>query len=290
MLRQFVRFDSPVTLISLAAFTVASALLVYHVIPIVQPITGQVTAQVLQPTPSSAPVIYSPNGPIGNWSLAFDDEFDGTKLDTAKWVDASTAESDAGHGNLDNGQLEWNQAANCAVGNGVLALTAKRQQHTSAAGNHYYWTSCLLTTAPSYAFQYGYIEERSQLPTVQGFWPAFWTWQAPGVNSWLETDVYGYYSDNRDALYLTQHNGSSYNCQAYKPPFDPSTGFHTYGADIEAGGTTWYIDGLAICHTHVTSGGMTNLITNLAVYAAIPPPDSIESATQQIDYIRAWQH
>ena len=28
----------------------------------------------------------------------------------------------------------------------------------------------------------------------RGFWPAFWTWQAPGVDRYIETDVYEFYS------------------------------------------------------------------------------------------------
>ncbi len=89
-----------------------------------------------------------------------------------------------------------------------LVMTAKREQVTSPSGNRYDWTSCLITTARSYNFQYGYIEERSILPAQRGFWPAFWTWQARGVDQHTETDVYEYYSDNRQRLYATQYSGA----------------------------------------------------------------------------------
>ena len=74
---------------------------------------------------------------------------------------------------------------------------ATREAITSPSGERYDWTSCLISSTPSYAFQYGYIEERAVLPAQRGFWPAFWTWQAAGVDRHIETDVYEFYSADR---------------------------------------------------------------------------------------------
>ena len=229
-----------------------------------------------------------PEGQEGGWEMAFSDEFDGTSLDTSRWADHSSAEPDQGRGNLDNQQLEWNQAANCQVSAGALVMTAKREQVTSPSGNRYDWTSCLITSARSYNFQYGYIEERSILPAQRGFWPAFWTWQARGVDQHTETDVYEYYSDNRQRLYATQYSGRQGRCD-WRPSFDPTEDWHTYGAAIEASGTTWYADGVQVCHTDATSGGQTSIITNLAVYSQIPPDAATTGATKRVDYVRAWK-
>jgi hypothetical protein len=57
---------------------------------------------------------------------------------------------------------------------------------------------------------------------------------------------------------------------------------------IESTGTTWYADGARVCHTAATSDGQTNIISNLAVYATIPPAATTTSATKHVDYIRAW--
>jgi hypothetical protein len=57
---------------------------------------------------------------------------------------------------------------------------------------------------------------------------------------------------------------------------------------IEPTGTTWYADGAKVCHTTATSDGQTNIISNLAVYATIPPAATTTSATKHVDYIRAW--
>jgi beta-glucanase (GH16 family) len=247
------------------------------------PAAGSVAA-----APDVADVPPLPAGQEGGWEMAFSDEFDGSSLDASRWADHSSAEPDEGRGNLGNQQLEWNQAANCQVSGGALVMTAKRETVTSAQGNRYEWTSCLITTARSYTFQYGYLEERAILPGPRGFWPAFWTWPARGVEQHTETDVYEFYSDNHERLYVTQYSGAGGRCD-WKPPFDPAQNWHVYGVAIEPAGTMWYVDGAEICHTGATSDAQAAVISNLAVYSKIPPDASTSAATKRVDYIRAWK-
>jgi beta-glucanase (GH16 family) len=228
-----------------------------------------------------------PVGHRGGWDLVFRDEFGGTTLDPSRWADRSSAEPDDGRGNLGNQQLEWNRAANCQVAGGELRMTARREQVTSPAGVRYDWTSCLITSTPSYSFRYGYIEERAVLPAARGFWPAFWTWQARGADSDTETDVYEFYSDNRRRLYSSQRSGGGGAC-AWEPSFDPTAGWHTYGAAITPSGTIWYADGVEVCRTAATADAPTNIISNLAVYARVPPDEATAEATKRVDYVRAW--
>ena len=248
-------------------------------------------APVPAPTPVPLPVPAQPYpaGASGAWAAGFADEFNGTSVDWAKWADSSTAEADGGHGNKGNQQLEWNQAGNCSAGNGALTITAKPDSITSPSGVHYDWSSCLLTSSPSYAFQYGFVETRAKFPAARGFWPAFWTWQTAGSNTWIETDVFEYYSDNRTRLYLTQHAGAGGGCTLANLAFDPTTDFHVYGADIKPiGGTDFYIDGTRVCTAAGTSTGPTNLVLDMFVYAQIPPSPGMV-ASMQVDYVRAWR-
>ena len=247
--------------------------------------TSSTSTAASAPAPDAAPM---PLGPTGAWTLRFRDEFEGPSVDWSKWADTSSAEADEGRGNKGNQQLEWNVGRNCSVAGGVLAMTAKRERHTSRGGVTYDWTSCLLASSPSYAFQYGYIETRSKLPAAKGFWPAFWTWQAAGVDRWIETDVYEFYSDNHQRLYLTQHSGAGGGCQI-RPASDPSSGYHVYGADIKPDGTDFYIDGRKACSIPGTSTGSTNILLDHFVYARIPPDASTTSARHEVDYVRAWQ-
>jgi beta-glucanase (GH16 family) len=232
----------------------------------------------------------APPGPTGQgdgWELVFSDEFEDGSLDLSRWADHSGAEADHGRGNYDNDQLEWNRADNCLVSGGELTMSARRQEVTSPSGTRYGWTSCLLSSAPSYAFQYGFIEERAVLPAQAGFWPAFWTWQAAGVDRHVETDVYEVYTADRGELHLTQHSAGQGSCQ-WRPRFDPAADWHTYAAAIEPSGTVWYVDGVEVCRTEATSDAMTNIVSNLAVHAKEPPAAQTTAAVKRVDYVRAW--
>jgi hypothetical protein len=249
------------------------------------PGTPSPTGTATSPSTGGNPV---PLGVGGAWTYKFGDDFTGPIAWGSRWADSSSAEGDNGHGNMGNQQLEWNHAANCSTSNGILTMLARPDSITSPSGQHYNWSSCLLSSSPSYAFRYGYLEIRAQLPGPRGFWPAFWTWQAAGNNQWTETDVYEFYSDNHSRLYLTQHSGSG-GGTVYSMPFDPTTGFHTYGADIEPDGTRFYVDGRLVCTASGTSTGMTNIIVDNFVYSVIPPAPGT-SAAMLVDYVRAWQH
>ncbi|MFI6596627.1 family 16 glycosylhydrolase [Nonomuraea sp. NPDC050536] len=235
----------------------------------------------------------TPKGPDGSWRLMFDDGFDGSSIDQSKWQFRSSAEADwsgtpFGTGNSGNQQLEFDQPGNCSVAGGALTITAKPDDITSQSGQHYNWSSCLITSTGQngYAFRYGYIEIKAQLPSARGFWPAFWTWQAAGNRQYTETDVFEFFSDNHTRLYLSQHSGPDDGC-VYTPPFDPTAGMHVYGADIHEHGTDFYVDGRPVCHVRGTSTGMTNVIVDNFVYSEIPPaPHSV--GRMSVDYVRAW--
>ena len=127
------------------------------------------------------------------------------------------------------------------------------------------------------------------MPSPQGFWPAFWTFQPPGANYYVETDVYEFYSNNHFLMNLTQHGGTGGGCQNFNLGYDATLAYHTYGADIESTGTTWYFDGNKVCQTTSTSNNLGAVITNLAVYSTIPPASTTTTATKKVDYIRVWQ-
>jgi hypothetical protein len=44
-----------------------------------------------------------------------------------------------------------------------------------------------------------------------------------------------------------------------------------------------------VCHTPATSDGVTNIVSNLAVFAQVPPAEATTEAVKRVDYIRAWQ-
>lgn len=240
------------------------------------------------PEPSTDP---QPVGPVGSFPLAFRDEFTGTAVNWSRWQDTSHAESDGGHGNPGNQQLEWNHAANCSVSNGTLKETAKPDRIVSPnTGRVYNWSSCQIASTPSYSFRYGTIEMRAKLPASQGFWTALWTWQVPGYNVWNEIDVFENYSNDHNWLSMSSHAGAGGNCTlANATTADLSAGMHTYTADIRATGTRFYLDGRQTCSVAGTHTGLSNILVSNFVYnhpTLSPAPGSI--GVLEVDYVRAW--
>jgi beta-glucanase (GH16 family) len=240
------------------------------------------------PPPSSSPE--SPPAP-GDWNLVFQDEFEGNSVDRSKWSHQSSSLRDNGQGNSgQNQQLEYNRPQNCEVRDGKLIQTAKRENFTSPSGHRYGWTGCMMNSSPGFTFTYGYIEERSKMPPANtGMWPAFWTWQQPGGNSQQEIDVYEYWSSwqgRQDQFLATTHpwGGGSFVGYGNSSPQE----FNTYGADIRPDGVTWYLNGREVHRTSNRPSQPMNLITNIAVWQDIPPPSSLNSATKEVEYIRAW--
>jgi beta-glucanase (GH16 family) len=256
------------------------------------------------PTAQVTPTASTGSGPVGqtgNWKLLFHDEFDGASLDTSKWTTCyfnfRVGTNACSH---DQGELELYQPQNVSVSNGVLSLTAQKQQ---ASGFSY--TSGMISSGPAcdgcasrFTFTYGSMEMRAKIPAGQGLWPAFWT--LPADLSWPpEIDVFEILGNAPHEINLTYHwpNGTGDGAQkgnAWDGP-DFSAGWHTYAVDWEPGSLTWYVDGVErFRYTGVTVVSKPMyLVANLAVGGDWPgPPDASTSfpAVYQIDFIRVWQH
>src|SRR3954464_14790123 len=126
-----------------------------------------------------------------------------------------------------------------SLSNGVLDITAAPGSNPLNLP----YTSGLITTAKSFAQQYGFFEVRAQLPAGQGFWPAFWLLPASGA--WPpEIDVFEVLGDNPTTAYATVHSTVAGNT-TFKVNYLPdlSAGFHTYGLSWQADMIRWYVDG-----------------------------------------------
>jgi beta-glucanase (GH16 family) len=200
-------------------------------------------------------------------------------------------------------ELELYQPANVTVNNGILSLTAQKQDVT-VSGQTFHYTSGMISTGPAdgnsspkFSFQYGYMEMRAWIPAGKGLWPAFWTLAADGSYP-PEIDVFEILGDQTAVDNMNYHypNGSSDEGadtgSTWNGP-DFSTGWHTFAVDWEPGSLTWYVDGVARFQTtsNVTSKPQY-LIANLAVGGSWPGnPDATTPfpSALQIDYIRVWQ-
>jgi beta-glucanase (GH16 family) len=99
--------------------------------------------------------------PYGNvvqgYTLSWSDEFNGTTLDTDKWMYRT-----------DNKGWSTQQAANVSVANGNLEIAVKKEK---TAKQNYTGGGVI----SKQAFEYGYYEARFKVPPGSGWHTSFWT-------------------------------------------------------------------------------------------------------------------
>ena len=108
-----------------------------------------------------------------DYILVWEDNFDGTTLDSSKW---NIEEKEGIWNTGDNRELEHYKKENVTVGddgdgNNCLILTAIKETHKG-----YPFTSGKVTTKGKFAFKRGKMEASIKVPDLKnGLWPAFWT-------------------------------------------------------------------------------------------------------------------
>lgn len=205
------------------------------------------------------------------WALVWSDEFDGNRIDAAKW---SLAVDCWGGGNNER-QCYTASGANAAVSDGMLTITALHQtvrgpalpeslregKAGSAAMASKPYSSARLSTRGKADWRYGRIEVRAKLPEGQGTWPAIWMlprddhygrWAASGEIDIMEAVNLGVpvatCGDCReDHILGTLHFGGEAPHNTHRGAetnLPPSVdGFHVFGIEWRAGQISWSVDG-----------------------------------------------
>lgn len=194
------------------------------------------------------------------WRLVWADEFDGDKIDGAKWdrdvgngfynYDANVWISGWGNDEL---QVYTREPENAFVKDGLLHIRALKE---SLQGFGY--TSAKLKTrkrdgSELFAKKYGRFEMRAKLPTGQGVWPAFWMLpQDEKYGGWAssgEIDILEARGQKPGEILGTLHFGSRWpaNAEASKtfalPAGKTIAEFHEYALEWEPGEIRWLFDG-----------------------------------------------
>ncbi len=256
--------------------------------------------------------------PSEGWELIWSDEFDGVALDASKWTIQTgdgTAEGIPGWG---NNELQSYQAANVSVADGVLVITARKED----SGDGHAYTSGRLTTAGKLDLTYGRVEASIRAPAGEGLWSAFWMlptdsayggWAASG-----EIDILEVFSrDPRPFAQAALHYGMAWPLNTFDHKrywgVDPADGFHLYAVEWDEEKIRWLVDGehfhTVRRHTfwnyyrdtrtnaHV-SGGVSapfdrpfHLLLNLAVGGNLPGPPAAGAlpGELEVDYVRVYR-
>ena len=250
--------------------------------------------------------------PPSQWNIVWDDEFNGTAINTNIW-----SFEYGNNGGWGNSELEYytSNAANAYVSNGLLHIAALQQ-----STNGFSYTSARMKTEFNFSSTYGRIVWSAALPQGTGMWPALWMlgndFQAAPDVGWPdcgELDVMEENGSSSGQVQSSVHFGNSASQDVTEtaiytfPGGITATNFHTYMVDWEYGSISFYVDG----NLFETQNNWTDpdgpypapfnspffLIMNLAVggnYVGNPTTAQINSGTvfpaqMLVDYVRVYQ-
>ena len=262
-------------------------------------------------TTPSEPVDPDPDptepGDSATWTLVWSDEFDGTQLDPTRWTPQEGDGCDFGICGWGNNELQWYQAENAVVGNGLLTITARKE---SAGGKQY--TSARLRTYRKGDWTYARVEFRAKLPVGQGLWPAVWMLPTDNVyGEWAasgEIDIVELVGHEPATVHGTLHYGGEWpdnrsSGDSYTLPSGTfADDFHTFALEWEEGVIRWYVDG-ELYQTQrqwTTDVGVYpapfderfHLLVNVAVggdWPGSPDASTTFPKTLEMDWIRVYQ-
>lgn len=247
------------------------------------------------------------------YECSFHDEFDGTALDTSKWLVQETWYSGMTSGNKD---CYVNNDDTIHVGDGVLEVTGQRELAPftcrSPFGNFTATsTAGTVLTKGHFAQTYGRFSFRAKMPTdryVPGAHSALWLYpEKPTYGQWPysgEIDVAEWWAARPDNVYPSVHYAGenpalSTGTKCAMPT--SSSDFHTYTVDWSPTQMKFYYDN-TLCFTHawdgigvLTGGKPFDQAFNLVITQVwgndwnAPGANSPTSATLTVDWARAWK-
>lgn len=211
------------------------------------------------------------------YKLVWNDEFDGSKLDSSKW----TLRTDM----RGNSELELCGEENSdvmRVDDGKLKLSVIKNDDIKSKAR--YSTCYSVTTFNKMRFRYGYLEISARVPFMQGAWPSFWLKSLsddicppPKADYMAETDVFEVFSNvdtvvpnlhkwythditnaNGDIINHTQ-GGNMLNKSLKKQPYvfksiaNLNDEYHTYGFEWTPEFMAMSVDGEVYCTYDINS-------------------------------------
>jgi beta-glucanase (GH16 family) len=240
--------------------------------------------------------------------LVWDDEFNGSALDTRKWQYDTSRNKEGWF----NGELQYYSAGqNLSVANGLLTIEARHEKldplRFSDWGGQEYTSAKIFSKGTGW--KYGFFEVRAKLPCARGTWPAIWmlpaqmkTWPDDG-----EIDIMEQVGAEPNLIYSSLHTklfNHMLKTQRSAQKLVPTScsAFHVYQLDWGPDSITIGVDGLGILRVLDNRPGgkgawpfMTpfKMILNLAIGGDWAAAKGIDKAgmpqRMEVDYVRVWQ-
>jgi hypothetical protein len=212
----------------------------------------------------------------GVWELTFRDEFDGEALDRLAWsVDASSP------AHIQSSR--WPE--NVEVKGGLLSLLTKRE---TRGGKE--WTTGHVWTR-QFRQLHGYFEARLRIGKASGLNNAFWLFTTnPAVH---EIDITESHFPRR-SNYTIHNYGTNPRTAVGRfwiSPFDMSDDFQVFGAEWDAAGVTFYVNGARVGRTlcaFCTVPADVRLSTAVIPWAGTIT-DALDGTRMEVDWVRVYR-
>jgi len=252
-------------------------------------------------SPSDGSPVAPSQVPSG-WNLALDDEFNGSTLGP-DWSVGTNLTSF-----VDNGITYWNPyqseeaeyltASMVKVQGSNLILSTEASSAISGPYGSKSFIAGYVTSYGKFAFQYGYIEFRVEMPDVaagaqSGLWPALWLLNSTYANS-DEIDVLESYGGDETAIQMTAQPSNSVDATV-------TPGYHVLAVLHEATTISFYVDNkLVKAFTQSMSSEMAILMgmqLGSAAFGWLPGPmpanwpggiNGPMTADLKIDWVHVW--
>ena len=220
------------------------------------------------------PPTMQPTGVPGNWTIKFDDEFNGNALDQSRWSNCWFSPRCGTQNKVST------SPSNVSVANGNLILTLASSSSGASVS-----TNPKGGATVGYQFATGVVEARIYFPgsgTTCYNWPAFWTtgqsWPTNGENDIAE--VLG------GQMTVNYHSSSGTHNQGVVPGTWCGA-YHIYTLNRQATKSDVYYDGQLV-KSYATNDNSAPQYVVINVGAN--PPAAYGAASQvNVDYVRVWQ-
>lgn len=218
------------------------------------------------------------------YKLVWEDNFDGTELDTTKWRTRCNGPR----------RIGYNDPSMTKVENGNLLLMYDIRKDSILAG--------AVGTADTYQTTFGYFECRARVQKGIGPWAAFW-FQAPLISEGedpatfgAEIDIIEYFKEmGADVMTHCVHwayGPNQKSCGQMVSRLDGlSEGFHTYALEWTDKKYSFYIDGMKF---HETTEGISH--TNEYMILSMELPGQLQAIkngcapdTFMVDYVKVYK-
>lgn len=201
---------------------------------------------------------------LSSYVLLFEDDFDGTALNTEIWsCEGKTSPRRGGY---------WDPACVHVKDSDLVIDIVYKENGDLGSG----WYTGAVRSEPNgknrgFQQKYGYFECRCRVPNIKGAWAAFWlmpqgNFENCDINSGKdgsEVDIFEsmyafspFYPIKNSVTHAVHIGGYGNGLKSIGSPNfffkDLYTGYHTYGVLWDATGYTFYIDGKESWHTKET--------------------------------------